>query len=101
MSSSVSKRLIPLLDRVLVQRVKAAERTKSGLFIPEKAQENQNEGLVVAVGPGARGKDGQIIPVSVKEGERVLLPQYGGSTVKIDGNEFLLLKDEEILAKFL
>ncbi|KAJ3049943.1 10 kDa chaperonin [Rhizophlyctis rosea] len=101
MSSSVSKRIIPLLDRVLVQRVKAAERTKSGLFIPEKAQENQNEGIVVAVGPGARGKDGQVQPVSVKEGERVLLPQYGGSTVKLDGNEYLLLKDEELLAKFL
>ncbi|KAJ3074573.1 10 kDa heat shock protein [Quaeritorhiza haematococci] len=97
--ASTSKRIIPLLDRVLVQRVKAAERTASGIFIPEKSQETLNEGVVIAVGPGAPDKDGNIRPVSVKEGERILLPPYGGNTVKMGQDEYILFRDNEILAK--
>ncbi|KAJ3152402.1 10 kDa heat shock protein [Geranomyces michiganensis] len=98
-----AKRIIPLFDRVLIQRVKAPERTASGLFIPEKAQETLNEGLVIAVGPGApAAKDsagGGVRPMSLKEGERVLLPPYGGNQVKLGDAEFFLFKEEEILGK--
>ncbi|KAJ3207491.1 10 kDa heat shock protein [Clydaea vesicula] len=95
---SAFKKIIPLFDRVLIQRVKAAERTASGIYIPEKAQETLNEGLVVAVGPGAF-VDGKLQPVALKNGERVLLPPYGGSAVKVGSEEYLLFRDSEILAK--
>ncbi|KAI9009517.1 chaperonin 10-like protein [Gaertneriomyces semiglobifer] len=97
--SGAVKRIIPLFDRVLIQKFKAPERTASGLFIPEKAQETLNEGVVVAVGPGAADKDGVLRPVAVKEGERVLLPSYGGSSVKIGEKEYFLYKDSELLAR--
>ncbi|KAJ3127885.1 10 kDa heat shock protein [Physocladia obscura] len=99
MSFAVAKKIAPLFDRVLIQRVKAAERTASGLFIPEKAQETLNEGLVVAAGPGAADKNGNLQPLAVKVGDRVLLPPYGGSTVKFGGEEFLLYTDKDILAR--
>ncbi|KAI8608524.1 chaperonin 10-like protein [Chytriomyces sp. MP71] len=98
-ASSAAKKILPLFDRVLIQRVKAAERTASGLFIPEKAQETLNEGLVLATGPGAADKNGIVQPIAVKAGDRVLLPPYGGSTVKIGGEEFLLYTDKDLLAK--
>ncbi|KAI8591297.1 10 kDa heat shock protein [Geranomyces variabilis] len=96
-----AKRIIPLFDRVLIQRIKAPERTASGLFIPEKAQETLNEGLVIAVGPGAPAtKDASAVrPMSIKEGERVLLPPYGGNQVKLGDQEYFLFKEEEILGK--
>ncbi|KAI9104785.1 chaperonin Cpn10 [Phlyctochytrium arcticum] len=97
--SGAVKRIIPLFDRVLIQRVKAAERTASGLYIPEKAQENLNEGVVVAVGPGAADQTGKVVPVAVREGERVLLPPYGGNSVKVGEQEYFLYRDSEILAK--
>ncbi|KAJ3312783.1 10 kDa heat shock protein [Boothiomyces sp. JEL0838] len=93
------KRLIPLFDRVLVQRIKAAERTASGLYIPEKAQETINEGLVIEVGPGLPGKDGKLVPLAVQKGDHVLLPQYGGNVVKFSGEEYTLFNVNEILAK--
>eukprot|EP00842_Homolaphlyctis_polyrhiza_P005913 jgi/Hompol1/6322/HPOL_001081-RA len=96
---SATKRIVPLFDRVLVQRIKPAERTASGIYIPEKAQESLNEAVVVAVGPGAHDKDGILRPVSVKAGEHVLLPPYGGNAVKIGDAEYSLYKDSEILAK--
>ncbi|KAK9700722.1 mitochondrial heat shock protein Hsp10 [Basidiobolus ranarum] len=97
--ASRAKQIIPLLDRILVQRVKAEHKTASGILIPEKAQETLNEGRVIAIGKGALDRDGKHIPVSVKEGDKVLLPPYGGSVVKVDKEEFLLLRDSEILAK--
>jgi chaperonin GroES len=96
---TLSRKVIPLLDRVLVQRIKPAEKTKSGILIPEKAQETLNEGTVLAVGPGALDKEGKRIPPSLREGDRVLLPSYGGSNVKIDSEELLLFRESEILAK--
>ncbi|KAJ2995048.1 10 kDa heat shock protein [Globomyces sp. JEL0801] len=92
MSSSL-KRIIPLFDRVLVQR-----RTASGLFIPEKAQETLNEGVVIEVGPGILDK-GVPVPLSVQKGDHVLLPPYGGNVVKLGEEEYTLFKDSEILAK--
>ncbi|KAJ3371510.1 hypothetical protein AMAG_00588 [Allomyces macrogynus ATCC 38327] len=97
--SAAAKRIVPLLDRILVQRVKPVERTASGIFIPEKAQQALNEGVVLAVGNGLVTKDGKNIPVNVAVGDRVLLPEYGGSAVKLGEEEFTLFRDSEILAK--
>jgi len=91
--------LAPLLDRVLVQRVKAEAKTASGIFLPESSVKELNEGKVLAVGPGAFDKDGKRVPMGVSAGDRVLIPQYGGSPVKVGEEEFHLFRDSEILAK--
>ncbi|KAI8641974.1 chaperonin GroS [Parasitella parasitica] len=95
------KNIVPLLDRVLVQRIKPEQKTASGIFIPEKAQEALNEGVIVAVGKGALNKEGKHIPLQVNAGDKVILPPYGGSPVKVSGEEYLLFRDSEILAKVL
>ncbi|KAG0328448.1 10 kDa heat shock protein [Dissophora globulifera] len=95
----LSKTIVPMMDRVLVQRIKAVEKTASGIYIPEKAQETLNEGYVIAVGKGLITSEGKVIASELKQGDKVLLPPYGGSTVKVDNQEFLLFRDSEILAK--
>lgn len=79
--SGAVKRLIPMLDRILVQRAEAVTKTKGGIVIPEKAQQKVQSATVVAVGPGARNKDGAIIPMTIAVGDKVLLPEYGGTKV--------------------
>ncbi|KAJ2725408.1 mitochondrial heat shock protein Hsp10 [Coemansia sp. Benny D115] len=99
---SAAQRIIPLLDRVLIERVKAETKTASGILLPEKAVEKLHEGVVVAVGPGNVTKEGSVIPTGLAEGDRVLLPNYGGSPIKLDSfkdKEYLLYRAEEILAK--
>lgn len=91
--------LVPLLDRVLVQRVKAETKTASGIFLPESSVKELNEGKVLAVGPGALDKDGKRVAMGVATGDRVLIPQFGGSPVKVGEEEFTLYRDSEILAK--
>jgi chaperonin GroES len=91
--------LVPLLDRVLVQRVKAETKTASGILLPESSVEKLNEAKVLAVGPGALDKKGNRLPMGVREGDRVLIPQYGGSPVKAGEEEYQLFRDSEILAK--
>ncbi|CRK25986.1 hypothetical protein BN1723_003337 [Verticillium longisporum] len=91
--------LAPLLDRVLIQRVKAETKTASGIFLPESSVKELNEGKVLAVGPGALDKNGQRLPMGVNSGDRVLIPQFGGSPVKVGDEEFHLFRDSEILAK--
>ncbi|CAI5757255.1 unnamed protein product [Candida verbasci] len=92
--------LKPLFDRVLVQRLKPAAKTATGIYIPEKNQEKLNQATVVAVGPGITNTTtGQIIPTSVKQGDKVLLPSFGGNPIKIGEEEYLLFTDKEILAK--
>ncbi|KAK0746686.1 chaperonin 10-like protein [Schizothecium vesticola] len=93
------KSLVPLLDRVLVQRVKAEAKTASGLFLPESSVKELNEARVLAVGPGGLDKDGKRLPMGVSQGDRVLIPQYGGAPVKVGEEEFTLFRDSEILAK--
>ncbi|KAI8985222.1 chaperonin GroS [Pilobolus umbonatus] len=93
------KNIVPLLDRVLVQRIKPQQQTAAGIFIPEKAQEALNEGIIVAVGKGALNKEGKHIPLQVDAGDKVILPPYGGSAVKVNGEEYILFRDSEILAK--
>ncbi|KAI1076773.1 hsp10-like protein [Whalleya microplaca] len=93
------KSLVPLLDRVLVQRIKAETKTASGIFLPESSVKDLNEAKVLAVGPGALDKDGKRLPMGVASGDRVLIPQYGGSPVKVGEEEYQLFRDTDILAK--
>jgi len=94
------KAVIPLLDRVLVQRFKAETKTATGIFLPTSATTSPlPEATVIAVGPGAPNKDGAIIPTQVKAGDRVLLPGWGGNSIKLGEEEYFLFKDSEILAK--
>ncbi|KAL7411890.1 hsp10-like protein [Mrakia frigida] len=94
------KSLVPLLDRVLVQRFKPQTKTASGIFLPTSATSNPlPEATVIAVGPGAPNDAGVLLPVSVKAGDRVLLPGWGGSPIKVGEEEYYLFKDSEILAK--
>merc|ERR1712182_81075 len=91
------KRLVPLMDRVLVSRVEPLKKSVGGVILPDSAVSKINEGTVVAVGPGARATDGSVIPMGVKEGDKVLLPEYGGTKVTVDDKEFTLFRDSELL----
>ncbi|KAM7222690.1 putative hsp10-like protein [Rhypophila decipiens] len=93
------KSLVPLLDRVLVQRIKAQTQTASGIFLPESTVKELNEAKVLAVGPGGIDREGKRVPMGVAAGDRVLIPQYGGSPVKVGEDEYHLFRDSEILAK--
>ncbi|MBK6520765.1 MAG: co-chaperone GroES [Polyangiaceae bacterium] len=87
----------PLQDRVLVRRVKEEEKTKGGIIIPDSAKEKPIEGLVVAVGSGKTLDDGSVRKVDLKEGDRILFGKYSGTEVKIDGEEHLILREDDIL----
>lgn len=89
------KSLVPLLDRVLVQRVKAEAKTAGGIFLPESAQKEMNEAKVLAVGPGGLDRDGKRTAMSVVAGDRVLIPQFGGSPLKVGEQEYHLFRDHE------
>ncbi|THU83925.1 hsp10-like protein [Dendrothele bispora CBS 962.96] len=94
------KAVIPLLDRVLVQRFKPDTKTATGIFLPASATSSPlPEATVIAVGPGAPNKEGKVIPTQVKAGDRVLLPGWGGNSIKVGEDEYHLFKDSEILAK--
>lgn len=88
----------PLYDRVVVRRLDPENTTKGGIIIPEKSAEKPTQGEVVAVGPGALTDAGNLRPLAIKEGDRVLFTQYGGTTVKIDGEELLVLRESDVLA---
>ena len=87
----------PLHDRILVKRVKEEEKTKGGIIIPDTAKEKPIEAKVVAVGTGRRLESGEIQPLAVKKGDLVLFGKYGGTEVKIDGEEHLILREDDIL----
>ncbi|CAN4115346.1 unnamed protein product [Withania somnifera] len=92
----MAKRLIPTLNRVLIEKITAPSKTNAGILLPEKSSK-LNSGKVVAVGPGLHDKAGNLIPTAVKEGDTVLLPEYGGTQVKLGEKEFHLYRDEDIL----
>jgi chaperonin GroES len=87
----------PLHDRVVVRRIEAEEKTKGGIIIPDTAKEKPQEGEVVAVGPGARDETGKVVPLDVKAGDRVLFGKWSGSEVRIDGEDFLIMKESDIM----
>ena len=88
----------PLHDRVVVRRILADEKTAGGIIIPDTAKEKPQEGEVIAVGPGGRDENGKLTPIDVKKGDRVLFGKWSGTEVKIDGEELLIMKEDEVLA---
>jgi chaperonin GroES len=90
--------ITPLHDRVLVRRLEEKESIKGGIIIPDSAKEKPQEGEVIAVGSGRREK-GELIPLDVKAGDRILFGKYSGNDITIDGEEFMIMKEDEILAK--
>jgi chaperonin GroES len=87
----------PLQDRVLVQRVQEEERTKGGIIIPDTAKEKPQEGKVIAVGKGKVDDKGKLMPLYVKAGDKILFGKYSGSEVKLDGEDYLIMREEDIL----
>ncbi|MGH7829307.1 MAG: co-chaperone GroES [Candidatus Binatia bacterium] len=87
----------PLQDRVIVKRLEEEEKTKGGIIIPDTAKEKPQEGRVVAVGKGKANEDGKIIPLDVKVNDRVLIGKYSGTEINIDGEEHLIIREEDIL----
>ena len=90
--------LRPLNDRVIIKRLDNERKTASGIVIPESAAEKPDQGEILAVGPGKRTEDGKVLPVDVKVGDKVLFGKYAGQSVKVDGEELLVIREEEILA---
>ena len=87
----------PLHDRVVVRRIQEDERTKGGIIIPDTAKEKPQEGKVVALGTGKRDDDGKTIPFVVKTGDTVLISKYGGTEIKVDGESYLIMREDDIL----
>jgi chaperonin GroES len=88
----------PLSDRILVKRVESESKTKGGIIIPDTAKEKPQQGIVVAAGPGKAGDDGKVRPLDVKKGDKVLFGKYSGSEVTLDGEEHLIIREEDVLA---
>ena len=87
----------PLHDRVVVRRIEAEEKSTGGIIIPDTAKEKPSQGEVIAVGPGGRDESGKLIPIDIKEGDRVLFGKWSGTEVKIDGVEYLIMKESDIM----
>jgi chaperonin GroES len=87
----------PLHDRVVIKRIEAEARTPAGIIIPDNAKEKPQQGEVVAVGPGGRDDSGKLIPIDVKAGDRVLFGKWSGTEVKIDGDEYLIMKESDVM----
>jgi chaperonin GroES len=87
----------PLHDRIVVRRLEQKETMQGGLYIPDSAKEKPQEGEVVAVGKGKRLEDGKVVPLDLKAGDRILFGKYSGSDIKIDGEEFLIMREDEVL----
>lgn len=94
----MSVNIRPLHDRVLVKRLEEGEQVRGGIIIPDTAKEKPQEAEVVAVGPGKLNDDGKRQPMDVKKGDRILIGKYSGSEIKIDGDELVILREDEILA---
>jgi chaperonin GroES len=90
-------KLKPLGDRVLVERVEEKEQVKGGIIIPDTAKEKPQEGKIIAIGSGKRLESGEIQPLSVKEGDRILFGKYSGTEVKLDDKEYLIMREDDIL----
>ena len=87
----------PLHDRVVIKRIEAEEKTSGGIIIPDTAKEKHQEGEVIAVGPGGRDESGKLIPIDVKVGDRVLFGKWSGTEVKLDGIEYIIMKESDLM----
>ena len=97
-TTTAAATVTPLGDRVLVKRVEAGDKTKGGIILPDTAKEKPKEGVIIAIGPGKMLESGERAPMSVKEKDRVLFSSYAGSEIKLDGEDYLILGEDEILA---
>ena len=97
-ASSTHLKLKPIGDRVIAQRLRSVEKTKTGLYLPDSAQEKPQEGKVIAVGTGKMLKNGKIVPLAVKPGDKIIFGKYSGSEIKVDDKEYVFLSEDDILA---
>ncbi len=93
----MSHKLTPLHDRILIRRVEEAESVRGGIIIPDTAKEKPQEGEVIAVGKGKSNEEGKVFPLDVKAGDRILFGKYAGTEIKLDGEEFIIMREEEVL----
>ncbi len=92
-------KIVPCADNILLEAIKSEEKTKSGILLPDSAsKERPEQGKVIAVGPGKKNKQGQVVPVSIKEGQKVLFSKYGPNEIKVGDKEYLIAKEDDILA---
>ena len=94
---SKKSKIRPLQDRLIVERLDGEEKTASGLYIPDSAKEKPQQGKVIAVGKGRVRDDGTVQPLDLKEGDKILFGKYSGTEIKIDGNEYLIMREEDVL----
>jgi chaperonin GroES len=87
----------PLHDRVVVKRIEAEEKTAGGIIIPDTAKEKPQQGEIIAVGPGGRDESGKLIPIDLKVGDRVLFGKWSGTEIKLDGEEYLIMKESDVM----
>jgi len=95
----MAAKLQPLADRVLVRPIEKEEKTKSGIYLPDTAKEKPQEGKILAVGPGKMSDEGKLIPTDLKVGDTVIYSKYGGTEIKVDEEELIILRESDILAK--
>ncbi len=93
----MATKLTPLHDRILVRRIEEGESVRGGIIIPDTAKEKPQEGEVIAVGKGKVNEDGKVRPLDVKAGDRILFGKYSGTEIKLDGEEFIIMREEEVL----
>jgi len=96
-TASVTKTFTPLHDRILVRRIEENETVRGGIIIPDTAKEKPQEGEVISVGKGKSNDEGKVFPLDVKAGDRVLFGKYSGTEIRIDGEEYLIMREEEVL----
>jgi chaperonin GroES len=96
-SATMTTKFTPLHDRILVRRVEEAGTTRGGLIIPDSAKDKPQEGSVISVGNGKTNDEGRLFPLAVKEGDSILFGKYSGTEIKLDGEDFLIMKEEEVL----
>eukprot|EP00930_Biecheleria_cincta_P014085 TRINITY_DN1225_c0_g1_i2.p2 TRINITY_DN1225_c0_g1~~TRINITY_DN1225_c0_g1_i2.p2 ORF type:complete len:103 (+),score=22.73 TRINITY_DN1225_c0_g1_i2:156-464(+) len=95
--SGIVKRFVPMMDRILVQKLKTETKTATGILLPDSAVKQKNWGKVLAAGPGRLSKDGELVPMNVKVGDTVVVPEYGGVQLKFDDEDFHVFRDDDIM----
>jgi len=96
-ATTMATKFTPLHDRILVRRVEEAETTRGGIIIPDSAKDKPQEGEVISVGKGKISEEGKVRPLDVKDGDRILFGKYSGTEIKIDGEDFIIMREEEVL----